>query len=176
MRRERRLAVGRVCRDHQRSEEIENKMAPLASAVRQAALALDAPAPMQLRHQVPFEEGAAEPFDAEASLPPGSLTDHQTALPRIAKHKRLLAEIERRLPQIPTRHHLFNADARSLAFIPSNSVHLILTSPPYWTLKEYREHPDQLGGIGPYEEFLAELEKEFSGGAFPSRACRRLAP
>jgi DNA modification methylase len=140
-------------------------MAPLASAVRQAALALDAPAPLQRRHHVPFDEGAAEPFDAEAWLPPGvgSLADHQTALPRIAKHKRLLAEIERRLPQIPTRHHLFNADARSLAFIPSNSVHLILTSPPYWTLKEYREHPDQLGSIGPYEEFLAELEKVWQG-------------
>lgn len=140
-------------------------MAPLDSTMRQAALALDAPTFVNLRHQVPFEEGAAETIDAEAWLPPGvdSLTDHQTALPRIAKDKRLLAEIERRLPQIPTRHHLFNADARLLDFIPSNSVHLILTSPPYWTLKEYRDHPDQLGSIGPYEGFLAELEKVWQG-------------
>lgn len=140
-------------------------MTPLDSVMRQTALALDAPAPLQSRLHIPFEEGAAEPINAEDWLPPGigAFDDHQTALPRIAKDKRLLTEIERRLPQIPTRHHLFNADARSLDCIPSNSVHLILTSPPYWTLKEYRDHPLQLGSIGPYEEFLAEIDKVWQG-------------
>src|SRR5260370_40865838 len=140
-------------------------MAPLDSTMRQAALALDAPVPPRARGTISLEEGAAEPLDSESWLPPGigSLVDHQTALPRLAKDKRLLAEIERRLPQIPTRHHLFNGDSRSLDFIPADSVHLILTSPPYWTLKEYREHPDQLGSIGPYEGFLAEIEKVWQG-------------
>ncbi|MGH7036786.1 MAG: DNA-methyltransferase, partial [Stellaceae bacterium] len=104
---------------------------------------------------------ANERFAAEAWLPPevGPITDQQTALPRIAKNARLLARIEQRLRQIPTEHHFFNADARTLDFIPPESVHLVLTSPPYWTLKEYRQHPDQLGSIAAYDTFLGELEK-----------------
>jgi DNA modification methylase len=35
----------------------------------------------------------------------------------------------------------------------------VVTSPPYWTLKEYNEHDDQLGWIEDYEEFLHELDK-----------------
>jgi site-specific DNA-methyltransferase (adenine-specific) len=38
-------------------------------------------------------------------------------------------------------------------------VHLVVTSPPYWTLKEYREHPGQLGHVADYESFLDELDK-----------------
>ncbi len=39
------------------------------------------------------------------------------------------------------------------------SVHLVLTSPPYWTLKEYRESDGQLGYVADYEQFLVELDK-----------------
>jgi len=39
------------------------------------------------------------------------------------------------------------------------SVHLVVTSPPYWNLKRYNEHPDQLGHVQDYEAFLNELEK-----------------
>jgi modification methylase len=46
-----------------------------------------------------------------------------------------------------------------LGVLPPGSVHLIVTSPPYWTLKEYRDHPDQMGYIADYEEFLAELDR-----------------
>lgn len=58
-----------------------------------------------------------------------------------------------------TQHRLVCGDARDLSFIPDESVHLVLTSPPYWTLKEYRDHPDQLGHVEDYEEFLAETNK-----------------
>ena len=70
-----------------------------------------------------------------------------------------MAAIEAQLPLIPTEHHLHLGDSRRLSFLPDNSVHLVLTSPPYWTLKEYREHPDQMGAIEDYEEFLLELDK-----------------
>ena len=50
-------------------------------------------------------------------------------------------------------------DARDLSWIPDQSVHLVLTSPPYWTLKEYNEHPDQLGYVADYEEFLDHLDR-----------------
>ena len=39
------------------------------------------------------------------------------------------------------------------------SVHLVLTSPPYWTLKEYAPNADQLGHISDYEAFLAALKQ-----------------
>ena len=68
-------------------------------------------------------------FQPENWLPKGLgvIENHQTALPRIAKDKVLVEKIERLLPQIPTRHSLFNSDARTLDFIAPNSVHLVLT-------------------------------------------------
>ncbi len=58
-----------------------------------------------------------------------------------------------------TVHRLINGDARELAFLDDSSVHLVVTSPPYWNLKRYNENPDQLGHIQDYEAFLFELEK-----------------
>jgi len=54
---------------------------------------------------------------------------------------------------------LYCKDARDLGFLADDSVHLVLTSPPYWTLKEYRAGEAQLGHIEDYDEFLAELDK-----------------
>ena len=50
-------------------------------------------------------------------------------------------------------------DARELDWIPDQSVHLVLTSPPYWTLKEYPENKNQLGLVADYEQFHDELHK-----------------
>jgi len=61
--------------------------------------------------------------------------------------------------QKKTWHKLIQGDARDLSFLPDASIHLVVTSPPYWTLKRYNEHPDQLGHVKDYEEFLGELEK-----------------
>jgi site-specific DNA-methyltransferase (adenine-specific) len=58
-----------------------------------------------------------------------------------------------------TTHRLIQGDARDLSFLADSSVHLVVTSPPYWNLKRYNEHPDQLGHIEDYEVFLTELEK-----------------
>lgn len=60
---------------------------------------------------------------------------------------------------IETRHRLIQADARDLSFLSDSSVHLVLTSPPYWTLKRYNETDYQLGHVRDYENFLAQLEK-----------------
>jgi site-specific DNA-methyltransferase (adenine-specific) len=56
-------------------------------------------------------------------------------------------------------HRLVHGDARDLSFLPDESVHLVVTSPPYWNLKRYVENPDQLGHVQDYEAFLAELAK-----------------
>jgi len=58
-----------------------------------------------------------------------------------------------------TYQRLINGDARNLWFLDDESVHLVVTSPPYWNLKHYNENPDQLGHINDYELFLGELEK-----------------
>jgi modification methylase len=58
-----------------------------------------------------------------------------------------------------TNHRLINGDARDLSFLPAETVHLAVTSPPYWNLKRYNEHEDQLGHIDDYETFLDELDK-----------------
>ncbi len=57
-----------------------------------------------------------------------------------------------------TVHRLINGDARDLSFIPNESVHLVITSPPYWNLKQYNENPNQLGHLDDYEEFLREIK------------------
>jgi len=58
-----------------------------------------------------------------------------------------------------TIHKVVLGDARHMGFIFDKSVHLIVTSPPYWNLKEYNNTKNQLGHIDDYEEFLAELKK-----------------
>jgi DNA modification methylase len=58
-----------------------------------------------------------------------------------------------------TIHRLIQGDARKLSFIEDESIHLVITSPPYWTLKKYREHPNQMGHIRNYEKFIEELSK-----------------
>jgi DNA modification methylase len=58
-----------------------------------------------------------------------------------------------------TRHTVVEGDARELSFIETESVHLVCTSPPYASLKEYPDNPGQLGNEPVYELFLEELDK-----------------
>jgi len=87
------------------------------------------------------------------------LDDPQRALPRVAKDPRLMGKIEAAVAEVPTRHDLFLGDARTPTFLSPNSVHLVVTSPPYWTLKEYRRTDGQLGWVSDYQDFLQELDK-----------------
>ena len=59
--------------------------------------------------------------------------------------------------QVLTKHLLRLADARDMSCLGDESVHLVVTSPPYWNLKRYNDHPDQLGHMDDYEAFLDEL-------------------
>jgi DNA modification methylase len=64
-----------------------------------------------------------------------------------------------KLQENVTTHRLIQADARELPFIQNESVHLVVTSPPYWTLKRYNEHESQLGHVADYDSFLEGLAK-----------------
>jgi modification methylase len=58
-----------------------------------------------------------------------------------------------------TVHSVRRGDARDLKFLANESIHLVVTSPPYWTLKQYeRGNGLQLGDIEDYEAFLNQLD------------------
>jgi len=99
--------------------------------------------------------------DLSSFLPPelAELANPQTDIPRIAKDSKLTGAITAAVQSIPTTHDLHLKDARELSFLKDESVQLVLTSPPYWTLKEYRQSEGQMGYIADYEEFLVELDK-----------------
>jgi len=86
------------------------------------------------------------------------IANPQTELPAIAKNPRSMRLIEDSVSRIPTSHELHCSDSRALKLKPE-SVHLILTSPPYWTLKQYRDTPGQMGHLEEYPVFLKELNK-----------------
>jgi site-specific DNA-methyltransferase (adenine-specific) len=58
-----------------------------------------------------------------------------------------------------THHRVKQGDARDLSWLDDESVHLSVTSPPYWTLKEYPASTAQLGNMNDYEQFLEELDR-----------------
>ena len=100
-------------------------------------------------------------LDALSVFVPGTfrnLGDPSRDLPRIAKAPQAMAAIESAVARIPTKHRLLLGDARR-ANLPDGSVHLVLTSPPYWTLKKYRRSEGQLGWIHDYEAFLDQLDE-----------------
>lgn len=55
-----------------------------------------------------------------------------------------------------TKHLCITGDSRKMIEIPDSSVHLIVTSPPYWQLKDYGSK-DQIGFNHSYEEYINNL-------------------
>jgi DNA modification methylase len=102
----------------------------------------------------------SRPAENQSAIPENPTT-HQLDLliPKLAKDQTALAEIERRIQSVSTHHKLILGDARKLNRIKDSTVHLVLTSPPYWTLKDYNKIPGQLGSITNYERFLDELDR-----------------
>ena len=87
------------------------------------------------------------------------LSDPQRDLPAIARDTGKMRLVESALQQAPSQHDLYLGDARKLDFLEPESLHLVVTSPPYWTLKEYNHVDGQLGDIQEYEAFLNELDQ-----------------
>ena len=57
---------------------------------------------------------------------------------------------------IETKHRIINGDSRCMSEILDNSVHLIITSPPYWQLKDYG-NKKQIGFNDSYENYINNL-------------------
>jgi len=82
------------------------------------------------------------------------------AEPSIADKLRAQEVLLAENPQIlHTRHRVLAGDARIMRNLPEGAIHLVVTSPPYWTLKRYQEGAGiaQLGHVENYDEFLKEL-------------------
>ncbi len=80
-------------------------------------------------------------------------------IPTLARDARAVRRIESVVRALPTRHRLMLGDARRISALPERSVHLVVTSPPYWTLKRYNEHRNQLGHVADYDEFVGALDE-----------------
>jgi len=63
-------------------------------------------------------------------------------------------DIEQALKSLPSRQELYQGDSRDLSMIDAETVHLAVTSPPYFNLKAYGDaSAGQLGELDEYEEF-----------------------
>jgi len=60
-----------------------------------------------------------------------------------------------------TSHKIIIGDSRNMAELKNGSVHLVVTSPPYWQLKDYG-CPNQIGFHQNYEEYVDSLNKVWS--------------
>src|SRR5205823_4959592 len=89
------------------------------------------------------------------------------AVEKMLRANAILRNVPWPTPFDKTIHRLHAGDARDFSWLPDESIHLVVTSPPYWTLKEYEPHQAQLGAVEDYERFLGELDKVW-------RECSRL--
>jgi DNA modification methylase len=78
--------------------------------------------------------------------------------PSVASKFRMRQRVLELLP-FDTSHRVILGDARHMHPLKNESVHLVVTSPPYFDLVEYAEGASQLGHVHDYEKFLSELDK-----------------
>ena len=104
---------------------------------------------------------ASTPSDTESALLSEFFADGEAddMIPRLARNGQAIRRIESIVQARETAHELILGDSRSASALESNSVHLVVTSPPYWTLKRYNEHDDQMGHVADYDEFNAGLNE-----------------
>jgi site-specific DNA-methyltransferase (adenine-specific) len=60
------------------------------------------------------------------------------------------------MEQLKTQHRIILGDSRAMAEVADESVHLVVTSPPYWQLKDYG-HENQIGFNDSYEDYINNL-------------------
>lgn len=118
-----------------------------------------------LQLSTPSATTQARPEYAAASLPE-DLTFEEILSGRepSLEQKRLAKKLAWSNGAVPkeTRHRIFRGDARRMDQIAGESVHLVVTSPPYFNLIDYEgatAKDGQLGDFDQYEEFLEELDE-----------------
>lgn len=122
-------------------------------------------------------DGMATAASRQLSLYENELTRVLSDLPQLDNTSEALATLRRAnallrktawpAPFDTTMHQLRLGDARELDWLADESIHLIVTSPPYWILKKYNNNEAQLGAVREYDSFLDELDRVW-------RHCARL--
>jgi len=84
--------------------------------------------------------------------------DLDDLIPALARDSKRMGTIESLVRRLQTRHDLILGDARELHTLPNGTIHLVVTSPPYWKLKRYNENEAQLGHVADYDAFLDALD------------------
>jgi len=125
-----------------------------------------AKSPEDLLQEELFPSGLKRRRRREPFLPPEDNTPE--GLKALIEANRAYRAAEWPRPYNRTAHRLHLGDARDLSWVADASVQLVVTSPPYWTLKEYAPgNLNQMGHLDDYEHFLAELDKVW-------RECERV--
>ncbi len=107
--------------------------------------------PSVTKLKAPSQKLVASSDAAKADLSPflpSGLVDRevtQQLIPAVAKDLKLIRLIEEAVRSIPTRHTLYRSDARFMPFLKPESVHLVVTSPPYWTSRNTKRWKASLG-------------------------------
>jgi len=86
----------------------------------------------------------------------------RSEIPALARDKGRMGEVERSIKSLPSEHELYQADSRNLSFLDDESLHLVVTSPPYFNIKDYENGTggeDQLGDIDAYEHFNDQIDQ-----------------
>lgn len=106
------------------------------------------------------EEWAA--VQRRRDIPHIPATDNEPGAPgALLKANKMLRGRRWPAPYDRTRHEMIVGDAHDLSSVASESVHLVVTSPPYFNLKPYASDGGgrQLGRIDDYAAFLDELDR-----------------
>jgi len=89
-------------------------------------------------------------------------TELRSKIPELARDKGRMQEVDQEVRSLPSHHDLHQGDSRDLSFIDDESVHLVVTSPPYFNLKDYENGTggdDQLGDADDYEYFNEQVDQ-----------------
>jgi DNA modification methylase len=109
--------------------------------------------PEELREHIP---------DSCRDLLSKSSNELRSAVPELARDKGRMSEVEAAVQGLPSEHELYQGDARDLSMLDEESIELVVTSPPYFNLKDYENGTggaDQLGDIDDYESFNEQIDQ-----------------
>ncbi|MFD1599342.1 DNA-methyltransferase [Halobellus rarus] len=108
---------------------------------------------VDLREYVP--DSCRDLLDMEAN-------ELRSEVPALARDKQRMGEVDQAVKSLPSHHDLYLGDARDLSMVDDESVELVVTSPPYFNLKDYENGTggeDQLGDIDDYTHFNEQVDQ-----------------
>ena len=72
-----------------------------------------------------------------------------------------LNQVDDGIKKIKCTHKIFLQDAINVSKLPEDSIDLVITSPPYWSIKDYG-NTNQLGYNDSLNEYMTKLTQIFT--------------